>query len=383
MKDLEGLKEKNPAFAKFGIKWEDLLLENSPILKTKTGIIYLIINMINGKVYVGQTLQSFNKRYKGRWWIYTDNDHLKKAANKYEKDNFRIIILEEGRGENILDILETYYTLTFQSHKEECGYNKTTGGQKYRLSEETRRKMSENHPFKRTTKEFIEQAERIHKDKYDYSNVNYKNSHIHVSIRCKICDKFFNQIPASHLWGQGCPDCGSKATALASQVTKEEFLQRFSNKFNVNDFDLSSDQYTSLSHGSITIIHKFCGKESIWTPPKSILSSTKGCKYCGRKDIAASIIKRRGKEDKETIRRIKLERGYQTYLTKCKQLHGNKFEYIAPSWKLIKYGFILQVQQKCNECGYTFYREGRVWNNGCPKCTQLNLGRIHNSHKCK
>lgn len=54
---------------------------------------------------------------------------------------------------------------------------------------------------------FIQEANTIHKNKYNYSNVEYKGTHVHVGI---ICPKhgLFHQTPHAHLEGQGCPICG-------------------------------------------------------------------------------------------------------------------------------------------------------------------------------
>jgi hypothetical protein len=47
-------------------------------------IIYRIFNKINGKSYIGQSVVSFNKRYKGGDWLkYTHNQILKNSVNKY------------------------------------------------------------------------------------------------------------------------------------------------------------------------------------------------------------------------------------------------------------------------------------------------------------
>ena len=49
------------------------------------GIIYAIVNKVNGKVYIGQTTRSFYNRYGDsyRWWNSTSNDYLKKSASKH------------------------------------------------------------------------------------------------------------------------------------------------------------------------------------------------------------------------------------------------------------------------------------------------------------
>jgi very-short-patch-repair endonuclease len=56
---------------------------------------------------------------------------------------------------------------------------------------------------------FIEKANQIHGDKYDYANVDYSNNRTHVSIGCKKHGDFL-QIPYVHLLGHGCPHCINK-----------------------------------------------------------------------------------------------------------------------------------------------------------------------------
>jgi len=57
-----------------------------------------------------------------------------------------------------------------------------------------------------TTNEFIINGKKIHGNKYDYSLVNYINGKTKVKI---ICNKhgIFEQIPATHSNGHGCPSC--------------------------------------------------------------------------------------------------------------------------------------------------------------------------------
>ena len=57
-----------------------------------------------------------------------------------------------------------------------------------------------------TTDSFIKEAKKIHGDKYDYSKVNYINSHTKVCIICKEHGEFW-QTPNAHLRGKGCKSC--------------------------------------------------------------------------------------------------------------------------------------------------------------------------------
>lgn len=70
----------------------------------------------------------------------------------------------------------------------------------------------ENKKAKNLTNEiFIKQAESLHGNKYDYSQVNYKNAHTKVKIICKTHGEFFTT-PANHTNKNGytgCPHCKS------------------------------------------------------------------------------------------------------------------------------------------------------------------------------
>jgi hypothetical protein len=57
-----------------------------------------------------------------------------------------------------------------------------------------------------TTETFIEKAQAIHGDRYDYSLVNYVNARTYVTIICPDHGPF-SQVPDSHLGDSGCPDC--------------------------------------------------------------------------------------------------------------------------------------------------------------------------------
>jgi len=60
--------------------------------------------------------------------------------------------------------------------------------------------------LKSTTEEFIENAKKVHGDRYDYSLVNYVNNQTKVKIIC-LKHGIFSHEPNSHLSGTGCPRC--------------------------------------------------------------------------------------------------------------------------------------------------------------------------------
>jgi group I intron endonuclease len=64
--------------------------------KNKAGI-YNIINLINGKIYIGSTIL-FSNRYKHHLFLLKNNkhknQHLQSSYNVYGKDNFKFIVVE-------------------------------------------------------------------------------------------------------------------------------------------------------------------------------------------------------------------------------------------------------------------------------------------------
>ena len=60
--------------------------------------------------------------------------------------------------------------------------------------------------YRYTTDEFIEKLKEVHGDKYDYSKVEYTNSHNKITIICPIHGEF-EQMAYEHLQGKGCSKC--------------------------------------------------------------------------------------------------------------------------------------------------------------------------------
>jgi len=79
---------------------------------------------------------------------------------------------------------------------------------------------------RRTKEELVKQSILIHNDLYNYDMVIYISNHIHISIKCNKCLKIFEQTPANHLRGNGCPDCAIHKRAIVQTFTKDTFIKR-------------------------------------------------------------------------------------------------------------------------------------------------------------
>ena len=92
--------------------------------------IYKITNDVNGKVYIGKTLRSVEKRWKEHLQAYkrerTEKRPLYRAINKYGIEHFRIETIEECSDE-IVEEREAFWIKEYNSFGKD-GYNATTGG---------------------------------------------------------------------------------------------------------------------------------------------------------------------------------------------------------------------------------------------------------------
>jgi len=156
---------------------------------------------------------------------------------------------------------------------------------------------------RRTKEEFIEIAEFIHKDKYNYSLVKYKNSTTKIKI---VCSKhgMFEQLPSNHL-KYGCKKCGRIISGKKQRLSFKSFLNR-ANKIHNDEYDYSLVKYKN----STTKVIIICPKHGKFkqTPSSHLLG--KGCKKCG-------IFKQT----------LSLKKDFDTFIEEANYIHQNKYDY--------------------------------------------------------
>ncbi len=107
----------------------------------KNLIIYRIRNIVNGKVYIGQTRQGLARRRGEHMHRFNlgERDHkLYQAMRKHGVENFKFDILCCCLKPEYLDEVERHFIVEYNSF--ERGYNMTCGGDS--VSNETRKKLS-------------------------------------------------------------------------------------------------------------------------------------------------------------------------------------------------------------------------------------------------
>ncbi len=84
--------------------------------------IYIVTNLVNGKIYIGQT----NGDQTG---YFAGGVYVNRAIKKYGKKNFSKEVLISGNFSRFeLDAWEIFYIKLFCATEREIGYNKLTGG---------------------------------------------------------------------------------------------------------------------------------------------------------------------------------------------------------------------------------------------------------------
>ena len=122
---------------------------------------------------------------------------------------------------------------------------------------------------KLTTEIFIERSRKIHGNKYDYSLVNYINKRTKVTIICSNHEQF-EQLPYSHMIGNGCGECFNKGKSNTNDFIKK------SKVIHGNKYDYSLVNYIKAKK-NVTITCPIHGPfEQL---PNYHLSGS-GCIYC-------------------------------------------------------------------------------------------------------
>ena len=141
-----------------------------------------------------------------------------------------------------------------------------------------------NDSERKTTSDFIKEAKEIHKDKYDYSLVYYINNEVNIKIICTE-HGIFEQTPSNHLRGSGCKKC------ISDNRINKNFIQTAKNKFG-NKYDYSLVNYIN----NITKVKIICSEHGIFEQvPKDHLRCD-GCPYCSGKKMNTELFIKKSSE---------------------------------------------------------------------------------------
>jgi hypothetical protein len=186
------------------------------------------------------------------------------------------------------------------------------------------------------TDKFIERSTKIHNGKYDYSLVDYKRSDTKVKIICPI-HGIFEQLPQSHLKGNGCHQCSGKQRKTTEQFIKE------AKEVHGDLYDYSLVDYKTTT----TYVKIVCKEHGIFEQyPTAHVNRGDGCPECGKHYKP----KRYTQED---------------YIEKAREVHGDVYDLSS----VVYIGCADKLYPTCREHGLFPQTGSRFLRGfGCPKC---------------
>lgn len=128
----------------------------------------------------------------------------------------------------------------------------------------------------KTQENFIIESNKKHNNFYNYNKVKYVHSQTKVTINCPIHGDF-DQIPASHLNGNGCKKCSDKNQT----ITIEEFVIKVNKKHN-NFYNYAKVNY--INNRTKVIITCPIHGDFKQTPSNHITG--KGCPKCKKSPLS-------------------------------------------------------------------------------------------------
>lgn len=203
---------------------------------------------------------------------------------------------------------------------------------------------------KRTLESFINDARKVHGDKYDYSKSKYNGTHTPLIIICPIHGEF-SQAPNDHLHGQGCPKCrGKKIWDKRGRLSVDEVKEQFK-KVHGDEYDYSLFSEYKNNRTKIPVI---CKKHGVfYVTPNNHLRG-RGCPLCKGSKVSE---KQRLSLD-EVIKRIK-------------DVHGDKYQ-ISDDFEYKnnqdKIKLICPIHGEFRQNPFNLWRGV-----GCPKCNKSKL----------
>ena len=209
-----------------------------------------------------------------------------------------------------------------------------------------------------TLDRFIERANKIHKDRYDYSRVEFKNVESKIEIICSDHGPFHQRL-FSHLKGFGCPHCGWAVTAKKLSHSHDRFLED-ARRAHGDQYDYSQVKYVNAL-SNVTIV---CPDHGTFRQNPANHIRDVGCPKCGTERAAA-------KTTKTT----------EYFVREAREVHGDRYDYSKVEYKTMHE----KVEIVCAEHG-SFWQSAvsHVKGNkaGCPGCAvsgfdQTKLGLLY------
>ena len=215
-------------------------------------------------------------------------------------------------------------------------------------------------------KDFIEKANYVHNNFYDYSLVEYKNNKSKIKIICPI-HGIFEKTPLNHTQGQGCKKCSLEKTSTKFRKLENIILDQFLTVHD-NKYDYSLVQYIN-TNSKIKII---CNKHGIFEQtPKNHINGH-GCPYCATENKAQ-----------------KFKKNNQEFINVCLSKHNGFYNYSKTNYINNRTDIIVICPIHCE---FNINPSHHLNGVGCSKCAGnykntteefiIKAKNIHNNKYC-
>lgn len=228
----------------------------------------------------------------------------------------------------------------------------------------------------KTTEQFIKEAREKYGDKYDYTDTKYTQALKKVKIKCKK-HGIFDQTPANHLSGNGCPQCGNDRIGDKLRKTKEEFVEEAEKIHKDSRYDYDKFEYiNSKTEGFIKCVDHGL---FLQTPDSHLRGH--GCPKCGNNRIGDKLRKTKEQFVEEAIQKHHNKFNYDKFeyknnktkgIIKCKK-HDYDFEQSPESH--------LKTDHCCNQCYKEALKNGLICNNKYTKTELITKCNIIHQNK--
>ncbi|NCP97776.1 GIY-YIG nuclease family protein [archaeon] len=181
-------------------------------------MIYKILNVLNNKIYIGQTTQNIHKRFY-QHCVRKNNYYLSNAIKKYGAENFIIEEIDRADSFDELNTKEIYYISYYNSTDNKIGYNISEGGHSPILrgekngmygkthSDEVKKRLSDIIKGKTWVERLGEEKALICKQKMSKNNLGSKRSE---ETKQKMSDNHWLKNKGYLIKGEKNPNFGHK-----------------------------------------------------------------------------------------------------------------------------------------------------------------------------
>lgn len=200
---------------------------------------------------------------------------------------------------------------------------------------------------RKSTEEFISEAEKIHNYFYSYEKVDYKNNKTKIIITCPVHGDF-KQSPVQHL-RYGCWRCGVEKRSKGRRLEREDFIKRSKTVHKIG-YDYSRVKYIN-AHAKVKISCPIHGEFE--QTPTAHLHQKQGCPVCRYLKSSASMTKTT-----------------ENFIKGSKNVHGDLYDYSLTKYVTSK----KKVRITCKIHGeFQQLPTNHLNGKGCKECSKTNF----------